>query len=244
MCPNGCCPNGCCPNGLCGVQFQGCCSTFDTSTVVVAPTIPLQDTLLSLLKSNMTQDAVLQAANGAAKATKDVLDKDRQKTLDLESKDEKDWIVKMKMIDDLTRLEEAGKITADIAKAKKMKILDVSGMDVNAAAAEPGEQKEIRYPLGGCCNYAPCCFPNSICPNSCCPNSCCPNGCIGTQSKGCCLSVKGMPPWELKENHERRQLAFLGQVQAILDSEAPADSVIAALRELVQAPAPYQLTDM
>merc|ERR1711957_933818 len=51
------------------------------------------------------------------------------------------------------------------------------------------------YPLGGCCNYAPCLFPDGCCPDGCCPDGCCPNGCIGEQFKGCFMSIKGRPPW-------------------------------------------------
>ena len=53
------------------------------------------------------------------------------------------------------------------AKVNKVLGLDENDIDPNAG---------FIYPLGGCCNNAPCCFPDGCCPDGCCPDGCCPNG--------------------------------------------------------------------
>lgn len=63
----------------------------------------------------------------------------------------------------LQKAVQNGTISKDVANRKVEKIFGLSTDRI----AERG----VIYPLGGCCNYAPCCFPDGCCPDGCCPVS-------------------------------------------------------------------------
>jgi hypothetical protein len=122
-------------------------------------------------------------------------------------------------------------------KVGDQKIRKIFGLSTDEIA-----QRGIIYPLGGCCNYAPCCFPDGCCPDGCCPDGCCPNGCVGEQFKGCCMSIKGRPPWNAYAASTESQSAldtstvFHSMLEAILgDANGASDEEkVDALKGLLE----------
>lgn len=60
----------------------------------------------------------------------------------------------------------SGALSRNLDKQKIQKILGIKN-------GNPGCNKDgtaTVYPLEGCCNYAPCLFPDGCCPDECCPD--------------------------------------------------------------------------
>jgi hypothetical protein len=143
-----------------------------------------------------------------------------------------------------------GLVTSGVLSKKlgEQKIQKILGLQSN----NPGCNKDgtaIVYPLGGCCNYAPCLFPDGCCPDGCCPDGCCPNGCIGEQFKGCFMSIKGKPPWMAYaaesvsssfhyngQQYNNTAATFTATIAGIVNDEALSDDeVLQALKGLLDA---------
>lgn len=67
----------------------------------------------------------------------------------------------MNEVQQLHKAVQDGAISKDVADRKVQKIF---GLSTDRIA-----EKGVIYPLGGCCNYAPCLFPDGCCPDGCCP---------------------------------------------------------------------------
>lgn len=71
-------------------------------------------------------------------------------------------------------------------------------------------------------------------------DGCCPNGCVGEQFKGCCMSIKGRPPWNAYAASTASQSAldtsatFNSMLEAILESGASDEEKVDALKGLLE----------
>jgi hypothetical protein len=221
--------------------------------------------LQALIDSDATPEAIRVAATSAVKSTQAQLEQKyeqdqkqseeraKQKAAQDAGEDmgsssatnSKKFKSQVKQIQTIHKLVEDGILSKKVADQKIKKILGVE-------KSTPQYNKDgtaIVYPLGGCCNYAPCLFPDGCCPDGCCPDGCCPNGCIGEQFKGCCMSIKGKPPWMAYaaesvsssfhyngKQYNNTAATFTATVAGIVNDEALSDDeVLQALKGLLNA---------
>jgi hypothetical protein len=246
-CPDGCCPDGCCPNGNCGEQFEGMCFSYDfrkANALQAAmeghyhdakPGPGLQKILLALLDSGANPRLIVSGAQAALESAKTQQEANAKKNdhqhvnmADQSQQNKKKFEQQMSEVKSIHKATKDGAISAKVADLKIRKLFGLSTDSMSSKSA-------VEYPLGGCCNYAPCLFPDGCCPDGCCPDGCCPNGCIGEQFKGCCMSIKGNPPWNAPAalsfsagnvGRINSSVAFVAMVDAIVNSKDASDEEI------------------
>mmetsp|Transcript_56034 Transcript_56034/g.60641 ORF Transcript_56034/g.60641 Transcript_56034/m.60641 type:complete len:454 (+) Transcript_56034:166-1527(+) len=278
-CPDGCCPDGCMPNGNCGEQFEGFCFCYDFThdsdqrndddhdckTKDKDNDFGLHWILQALVDSDTTPEAIRVAAISAVKSTQAQLEQNHeqdQKEAEERAKQKaaqdagedmgsssaqnsKEFKSQVDQVKTINGLVTSGVLSKKLGEQKIQKILGIK--NGNPGFNEDGTA--IVYPLGGCCNYAPCLFPDGCCPDGCCPDGCCPNGCIGEQFKGCCMSIKGKPPWMAYtaesisssfhyngQKYNNTAATFTATVAGIVNDEALGDDqALQALKGLLNA---------
>ena len=251
-CPDGCCPDGCCPNGNCGEQFEGMCLSYDfRSTAKARPAARagqdhaatpgssgLPKILRALLDSGATPRLMVSGAQAALASATTQQDANAKQNNEHQQhcnranpsqQHKKKFQQQMAEVKSLHQATKDGALSATVADLKIRKLFGLSTETMTSQSA-------VEYPLGGCCNYAPCLFPDGCCPDGCCPDGCYPNGCIGEQFKGCCMSVKGHPPFwaappalSLSNGTVGRinsSVAFVAMVEAIVNSKDASDEEI------------------
>lgn len=188
-CPDGCCPDGCCPNGNCGEQFEGCCFHYDfqKSNAIQAklellamsgghnynaPSFDIRQLLQGLVDSGASPKMVVAGAQGAiANAQKQHEENEKKNDkqhgnnnmADQSQQNKKKFDENMNEVKQLHQAVQDGSISKEVAEQKIKKIFGLSTDEMAQAG--------VVYPLGGCCNYAPCLFPDGCCPDGCCPVS-------------------------------------------------------------------------
>lgn len=240
-CPDGCCPDGCCPNGNCGEQFEGMCFSYDfrqANALQAAhdanPGSGLQNILRALLDSGANHRLIVSGAQAALKSAKTQQEANAKKNdhqhfnmANQSQQNRKKFEQQMAEVESIHKATKDGAISAKVAELTIRKLF---GLSTDAMASKSADE----YPLGGCCNYAPCLFPDGCCPDGCCPDSCCPNGCVGEQFKGCCMRIKGNPPWSAPPASSgnvgriNSSVAFVAMVDAIVNSKDASDEEICA----------------
>jgi len=248
-CPDGCCPDGCCPNGNCGEQFEGICFSYDVRTANARqaaragqddedqPGPVLPKILRALLDSGATPRLIVSGAQAAVESATTQQDanakeKNEHQHFNMANQSQQNKKKFQQQMAEVKSLHQATKDGAISATVADLKIRKLFGLATDTLTS----QSAVEYPLGGCCNYAPCLFPDGCCPDGCCPDGCYPNGCIGEQFKGCCMSVKGHPPWwaappamSLSSGNIGRinsSVAFVAMVDAIVNSKDASDEEI------------------
>lgn len=246
-CPDGCCPDGCLPNGNCGEQFEGMCFSYDfrkANALQAAmeghphdanPGSGLQNILRALLDSGANLRLIVSGAQAALESAKTQQEANAKKNdhhhLNMANQSQQNKKKFEQQMAEVKSIHKATKDGAISAKVADLKIRKLFGLSTDTMASKSADE----YPLGGCCNYAPCLFPDGCCPDGCCPDGCCPNGCVGEQFKGCFMSIKGNPPWSAPPalsfsignvGRINSSVAFVAVVDAIVNSKDASDEEI------------------
>ena len=177
--------DGCCPNGNCGEQFEGFCFHYDfrKSNAIqakmellmknghdVAPSFGLRQLLQGLVDSSSCPSLIVAGAQGAVANAKKQHEENAKKNqhgnnnmANQSQQNKKKFTQNMNEVDAIHKAVQNGIISKEVADMKVRKIFGLSSDGMT--------DKAIIYPLGGCCNYAPCLFPDGCCPDGCCPVS-------------------------------------------------------------------------
>eukprot|EP00985_Skeletonema_marinoi_P008603 scaffold3927_cov179-Skeletonema_marinoi.AAC.3 len=210
----------------------------------VAPSFGLRQLLQGLVDSNVSPKLVVAGVQGAVASAKKQHEENEKKKQhgnnnvgNQSEQNRKKFTQNMNEVKQIHKAVQSGAISKEVGDRKVQKIFGLGTDRVEQGAA--------NYPLGGCCNYAPCLFPDGCCPDGCCPDGCCPNGCVGEQFKGCCMTIKGRMPWDAPAASSAYQSSasidststFIAMVEAIVSDtdDATDEEKCDALKGLLDA---------
>lgn len=133
---------------------------------ISSPSLGLRHQLQALVDSDASPNLVVAGAKAAIadakKQHKENTEKNKKINMaDNAAQNKKKFEEQMNETRQIHQAVQNGEISKKVGDQKISKIFGLSTDEI--------AQRGIIYPLGGCCNYAPCCFPDGCCPDGCCP---------------------------------------------------------------------------